>query len=227
MPNPNQLFVEGSDDQFTIVELIKKHVLNWELPKKQYLVEVFNARGIDILLNTSGSNDYMGPKFKQSHIETIGIVVDADTDPIQRYRALRAVCSPYCPDLPEKLDPSGLIHDVKSDETSATRLGIWIMPDNVSAGAMEDFLHALVPETSQNLWQHAINSTSEARSAHEAKFTDPHVPKAELYCWLAWAESPGNSPGLAFKQSTLDAKCEASFPFVTWFCKLYDLQLND
>jgi len=52
---------------------------------------------------------------------------------------------------------------------------------------------------------------------------ESHVPKAELYTWMAWQEPPGQSPGLALTQRILDPQAKYAGPFVRWFRELYRL----
>ncbi|MGA2869741.1 MAG: DUF3226 domain-containing protein, partial [Verrucomicrobiota bacterium] len=88
---------------------------------------------------------------------------------------------------------------------------------------IEVFLKYLVPETAKNQWQHAVNSTAEARKLG-CNYKDCHIDKANLYSWLAWQDEPGQYPGHALTRKVLDAKAPSAAPFVKWFLQLYSLQ---
>ena len=112
----------------------------------------------------------------------------------------------------------GLITE-KEDEKL---FGLWIMPDNVSEGALETFLRSLAPGNSVALWAHATASVSTAR-ALGATCRESHIGKANLYTWLAWQDPPGQSGGRALTQNILDPHSPSSAAFVNWFRDLYQL----
>jgi hypothetical protein len=133
--------------------------------------------------------------------------------------SFRNLCLGFFPAMPKLLPESGLI----VDNSDGKRLGLWIMPDNVSKGAIEIFLKFLVPDTEKDRWQHAVKSTSEAKNLG-CKYKDCHTDKANLYSWLAWQDEPGQSPGNALTKKILDPKSPSAMPFVKWFMGLYSLQ---
>ncbi len=96
------------------------------------------------------------------------------------------------------------------------------MPDNVSPGTLETFLHTLVPPESASLWAHARRAVASAKK-RGALCREVHLPKAELYTWLSWADPPGQSPGLALTKRVLDPHLPSAQPFVAWFKRLYNL----
>ncbi len=145
-------------------------------------------------------------------------MLDADSTPEGRYQQIRSACLEFFPKLPEDMPASGLIVD--NDERK--RFGVWMMPDNVSAGDLEIFLRCLVPESSEPVWKYATECAANARAAG-APYHDSHVSKAHLYTWLAWQNPPGQSPGVAITKKTLDPHSASATPFVNWFRELYEL----
>ena len=131
---------------------------------------------------------------------------------------IRQLCVPLFPNLPERMPQEGLI--AENDE--AKRFGVWIMPDNSSEGDLETLLRHLVPDEQEPLWRHACESVAAALSLG-AKCREAHVPKADLYTWLAWQDPPGQSPGLALTRKILEPRSRYAEPFVTWFKNLYRL----
>ena len=71
-----KLLVEGNDDQHIVWALCQKY----ELPHN---FDVIDATGITELIKQ------VPVRFKQADIETIGIIVDADTDIKSRWTSLK------------------------------------------------------------------------------------------------------------------------------------------
>jgi hypothetical protein len=147
----------------------------------------------------------------------LGIVIDADGDPKARWDAFttrigKLKVTPH----PNRLPPEGYVGKGKG---TGWRLGLWVMPDNISLGYLENFLLDLAPNDS--LKGFADSSTREARSKHGAQFIEQHHSKAKLYAWLAWQKQCGQDPGLAFKAKVLNAKHQQAVKFVKWVKKLF------
>src|SRR5207237_1261475 len=102
---------------------------------------------------------YLSTQIKTPNLDCLGVMLDADTKPMGRYRRLRNICLEYFPSLPEELPQGGLV----VSNADGLRFGVWIMPDNVSEGGLEIFLRNLVPQSSERLWQHAMHSVESAR----------------------------------------------------------------
>jgi hypothetical protein len=87
---------------------------------------------------------------------------------------------------------------------------------------LETFLRYLVPDDAEIVWRHATEAVASARNLG-ARCRESHLPKAELYTWLAWQDPPGFSPGRALTKKILDPHSEHATPFVKWFRDLYQL----
>jgi hypothetical protein len=159
---------------------------------------------------------YLTTILKTPGVQTIGVMLDADTSPKGRYSSLRSICLNMFPGLPADLPYGGLI----AHNAERKRLGIWIMPDNSSDGSLETFLKHLVPPDAVVLWNHAISSAAAARGMG-AGCRDPHIEKSNLFTWLAWQDPPGQKPGLALTKKVLDPHSPSAASFVKWFKDLY------
>jgi hypothetical protein len=138
MPARKILLVEGVDDE---------HVLKHPCGQRgvQHLDEIKPLGSVERLLES------FSVRLKESDVEALGIVVDADTDIAARWQSLR-----------DRLKKAGY-ENVPDDPHSAgtilspplksllPRAGVWIMPDNQTKGILEDFLRFLVPPNSQLL----------------------------------------------------------------------------
>lgn len=209
------LLTEGKDDIFAIASLMG-HYVPWgdKNHKDQWPVKIEAAGSVDELLKPS----YISSCFKRSGLEAVGILLDADEDCKGRWESIRRACLPLHDDLPIELPSEGIINT----KAGAPRLGIWIMPDNGSAGMLETFLSYLLPTSSRGLWQHAIESTATAKEIG-APFRQAHLDKAHIHTWLAWQDRPGDPFGVALKRRCLEPHCPAAKSFADWFMKLYQL----
>jgi hypothetical protein len=211
-PNPNVLIVEGQDDKFAVVSLMEHHV-TWPDGKANAPVFIDVSGGVGEILNEK----YISTQIKRSGLKRLGLMLDADTNPGDRYARLKKFCSDGFPNLPERIGADGVCV-----EHNGVRLGIWIMPDNGSEGYLESFLKYLVPPGGMPVWDHATASLKEAKDKG-ATCKDVHLPKACLYTWLAWQDEPGQSPGRALTKKILDPHQEHAERFIRWFCELYEL----
>ena len=91
------LLVEGQDDEHVLKHLFGKR----HLPND---FEIAKHGGCDHLL------EVIPTRLKESDIETVGIVLDADTNLESRWEAVRnRVLSAGYPSVPSKPDPLGLV----------------------------------------------------------------------------------------------------------------------
>jgi hypothetical protein len=207
------LLTEGREDAYAIAGLMSNYV-RWGTSEDEWPVKIEAAGSAPELLRP----DYLGPCFKRSGLEAIGILLDANEDPAGRWASLQNLCSTAFPGIPDALPAEGLIHLGQN----GIRLGVWIMPDNRSSGMLETFLVYLVPKRGRKLWDHAIRTCDTAKSLG-APFRDAHEDKARIHTWLAWRDPPGRPFGEALKSKCLDPSSPAAKPFANWFIRLFAL----
>jgi hypothetical protein len=123
-----KLLVEGNDDKHVIWALCEQFNINETF-------DVIDCEGIDKLL------EQIPVRLKQSAVDTIGIIIDADSNLLLRWNSLKQLLRTQGFNIPEDLPENGLIVLV----TGQISIGIWIMPDNNLNGMLEDFLSFLVP----------------------------------------------------------------------------------
>lgn len=205
--------VEGITDLYSIVGLLMQHT-QWPQSVDKAPVHIHNMGGVEKILNASELKVF----FKTTGMERLGIVLDADANPLNRYSDLRRLCLNHLPGLPAELPAEGLIHTENN-----IRFGVWLMPDNRNPGSLETFLSSLIPLESKPLWGHALSATETAARKHAAPFIAPHRTKAEIFSWLAWQNEPGQNPGVSLKSGALNAHSPSATAFVQWFLALYAL----
>ena len=205
--------VEGKDDCGVVIGLMRHHV-PWPAREDEWpdYIEVGNSAE-EIL-----APGFVPVKLKESGLETLGIMFDADDKFAARWNRIRSLCLAMFPKIPADLPGGGLI--IENDD--AQRLGVWLMPNCASAGMLETFLRFLVPNEAEPLWAHARTSFAVAK-ASGCSCRDAHTDKAHIHTWLAWRDPPGERLGIAITKKILYPESVTAQPFVRWFRQLYGL----
>ena len=198
------LYVEGTDDQHAIGHLLNRHGVDISG------VEIKAVQGKDALLAA------INPAVRVSTDRSVGFVLDADEVPEDRWRAVRSRLEGAGLSLPNNVPPGGFVDEA---EEYQAQIGVWLMPDNRQAGALENFLQGLV-DAGDELMAHAKASTAVAKEKGAA-FSESQRLKSELHAWLAWQENPGLPYGLALKAHYFGHDSNAALAFVNWFRRVF------
>ena len=121
------LLVEGEDDRHVVEQL------RGSLQLPDFSLQVTDD--VNKLI------DAIGPALMVSGRSSLGILIDADDEPESQWNKLRVRFSEESIAIPEHPDPVGTIFQTNSGVT----VGIWMMPDNESAGELEDFFEQMIP----------------------------------------------------------------------------------
>jgi len=198
-----KLLVEGGDDQ---------HVI-WALCERFQIVENFD------IIDCEGLNNLLEQipiRFKQSDVETIGVIIDADQDLQTRYSSLKNILSKQGFILPEQIDKKGLIETNVENKT----IGLWIMPNNLLNGMLEDFISFLVPKEDK-LMPEVKSFLLHIEAQQLNKYFLTHESKALIHSWLALQEDPGTPLGLAITKRYLTTNQETCVNLIKWLSVLY------
>ena len=199
--------VEGHDDEHVIRHLLLRHgVAADDLP------------GFVGALAKDGVLKAMKVAVPAGTGRSLGFVLDANDDPEATWSAARSRLIGLGVGAPVKMPGAGFVGE--SAEFGA-RVGVWLMPDNRRAGAVEDFLKDLIEEADP-LLSHAESATGTARELG-ARFGDADARKAVLHAWLAWQRNPGRPYGVAIKARFFRHDSDAAMRFVAWFGRLCGL----
>ena len=202
MPN-RVLLVEGQDDTHVVRRIIGN-------PS----IEVIDTEGIDNLLRR------IPLEVAASGRLVVGIVVDADDDPGQRWRQLRDRLSESNVDLPQHPEPVGAIVQGNPDGASRRpRIGVWLMPDNGSPGELEDFIEKMIPPADP-VWPRSQRYIDDIPAA-QRKFKEGKLLRAQVHSWLATREIPGRM-GAAIGAGDLLTDGELAQRFVGWLRRLFE-----
>jgi hypothetical protein len=199
-----KLLVEGAEELRVIPQLMEANGVTWNRGEEP--LNIINCDGVENLLK---------PKYISAQLKTpnglthLGIVIDADEEPDNRWKSLYNACLPNIPNLPQNLPAAGLIITLES----GIKFGVWMMPDNQSREMLETFLAYLVPDN--NLWQYTQNKVIEAKQ-QGATYRDYHLDKANIHTYLAWQDPPGKQLHDAVKQRILNQSHPQSANFLRW-----------
>jgi len=206
--SPYRLLVEGPDDKYSVIHLMERHGFDWD-DESTPRPFISPEGGIEKLLKSAAV------ALKGTY-ERIGIVLDANSSLTNRWAQIRDRASQTGVILPESPQPNGTVVDGR---LPGSRVGVWLMPDNSSAGTLESFLSTLVP-AEHPLWVFADQVTREARQ-HGAQCPEKDHLKSTLHTWLAWQEEPGLPFGTALKAGSFETDREGALRFVAWFRNLF------
>lgn len=209
------LIVEGADDMHFCVHLLK----NKEIPlydennkNPDAGVKIIPTGGIKPLLEEELPSQLKSPdKFP------LGIVVDADGSAENRLESIkhRLVEKGYPEENLTSLSEDGII--IKHEDLRT--VGIWIMPDNKTSGALESFIKNLIPEEDEliKLAEKAVENLPKEKNEPN----DNWKSKAIVHTWLAWQEEPGTPMGQAITKQYLLPDHETAGKFVEWIKELF------
>jgi hypothetical protein len=198
-----QLLVEGKDDQAVIKALCAKFNI-----KENF--DVIDCEGYSKLIEQLPIR-----LTKQSDIDTVGIIVDADTDIASRWISLHNLFSKLGFTLPDDLPEKGLIIN-----NTHIRIGLWLMPNNQINGMLEDFAAFLIPLNDQ-LIPIVKDTLNSIESQHLNNYKPIHRSKAEIHSWLALQETPGTPMGLAITKRYLTTDEEICLCLIDWLKELF------
>jgi hypothetical protein len=155
-----------------------------------------------------------------SEVERLGVVADADESAPARWQGFyqSLVKEGYRP-VPKEPVREGLV--LHRPELPVSAVGIWLMPDNVSAGRLEDFVAGLVRDTDP-LWPRAEQVVDDI-PPEEVRFKPQHRSKAYAHTWLAWQKEPGVRIGQAVTRNLVDRNAPPAAALLSWLDRLFNL----
>jgi hypothetical protein len=200
------LFVEGPDDGAVVNAFVKK------------------VSGLDLTIapnhivrtkDDGGGHSWALRAFDE-HIETkkegarIGLIVDRDRAENDKWPAVRDHLRRWG-QVPEAPVLGGVIVE--------GQYGIWMWPDNVSHGALEDFVAGIVPDSAALAYAREVCRV--AKESHGAEYELGHAKKAALKVRSVWRDaSAAGGYGHLVRNLTL-AESAASTAFLAWFTALF------
>ena len=199
------LLVEGKDDCKVVY-----HLLNSRAIQKNFgIYECGSYEGILRRLNALISSS--------QKLHAIGVVLDANQKGVlPRWQSIKdKLKGRYSYAFPKAVSREGTVIESTDAEP---KLGVWIMPDNVGPGSLEDFFLKLVPEEELRVVDRAVKLGEEAGVA---RFKPVHRSKALIHTYLAWQDEPGSPMGLSITRGKLPSEGTSADIFVEWLQRLF------
>jgi hypothetical protein len=192
--------VEGPDDKHVVRHLCQGTALEGRF-------EIDDKGGKDPLLAAIRN------EVRVSGREALGILLDADNDVQSRWNAVTHALSRADVDAPSTPDPSGTII------VNRPRIGIWLMPDNESAGQVEEFFAGMIPNNDP-VWPRSEDYIDRIPAA-DRKFASGKTFRAKVHAWLATREEP-RMMGAAIGAGDLNVDAPDAVRLVDWLRRLFD-----
>lgn len=209
------LLVEGKDDVHVMSNLfmVRKVPKTFEIACPD---DEDEAGGVEKLL------DSIRARLRAVDLECLAVVLDADDrEAGRRWQSVRdRLVSAGHQDIPKEHAAEGTVFDIslRPKTPRSIRFGAWIMPNNQSAGMLEDFVADLICEDDPMLPH--VDGFLDSIPEEQRRFTSAHQPKARIHSWLAVSERPGRPMGQAIQcDSRLDANHPSVEPFLQWIHK--------
>jgi len=196
------VLVEGKDDCHVIIALAQYY----RLPENFGIYECGSDEMVLKRLNA------LIPSPQPVRPLAIGVVLDKKGD---RWARLAKKIAAHGYALPKIPDPDGTI--LQGDDTKPN-VGVWMMPDNVNDGMLEDFLLPGAPPNAVDVAREAVEL---ARKRQASTFKDVHHSKAVIHTYLAWQDEPGRPLGLSVTSKLLSAETPEAKRLVAWLRRLF------
>ena len=194
--------VEGPDD-FHVIEHL------WRQNRSDMMFKVVRFGGYSQLRQELP--DYVVSPGR----ETLGVVADANDDIGGRWQSIANQLSKRNVELPRMPDPAGTIVAATED---TPKVGVWLMPNNVDAGELEDFVAQMIPQ-SDLVWPRSRDYIN-GIPAEDRKFAVNKTTRAQVHAWLAAREDPRRM-GTAIAAGDLDVAVPLAVQFVDWLVRLF------
>lgn len=207
---PFKLLVEGKDDLYVTTSIRDRH----QLPDN---FEIIECEGVEKMPDQLIARI----KLQRPTIDTIGIVLDADADLNARWKSVRNILQAEGYTVSPRPDPNGtVIEGVGRNPT----IGIWLMPDNLQSGMLEDFVRYLIPQNDLlRPFVDQILTRIEVEDIESRYDPAVHRAKAFIHTWLAWQKDPGKPMGTAIAATFLDHNTDLCLRFVAWRNRLFNV----
>lgn len=216
MSHPHLLLVEGDDDAHAIRNLLYQH----DFPAA-FVTDAGSDH--DLAIKQMESVDDFPPAIRNElkvgpDLSALGVVADADQSVSEPWESIWRAFRSYDGNGAEpSLPTEGWVGTVPTFEHDEIPAGAWIMPDNDSEGALEEFAINLVPDGDE-LWDYYEEVIEDLP---ERRFDDKYEAKAHIHTWLAWQEKPREPIGRAIKQGVLTTEADLVQHFVDWVRRLF------
>lgn len=204
-----RIIVEGEIDRQIVLRLILDR--SYGFNTDEILVEHTNGR--DNLVTTIRDRLMERQFYSNSNNAAVGIIVDADDDLDNIWKRITTELIRAEVHIRPSRSPD-LKGSIFMRPKPRLKVGVWVMPDNVNTGELEDFVVDMVPEKNADwpLARKYVHST-------ERKF-GKKVTRAEVWAWIATRKEPSRFDE-AIKNGDLHTDGELCQTFIAWLNRLF------
>lgn len=203
MDSPDRLLVEGIEDYHVLTKLLKARDI-------AHSIHIDNKEGFNNLLKSVYGEVNAPGRSK------LGILVDANDNPSERWQVLRAALVDAGCRVPADNPPDGAPFRGPAEQ----RVGVWLLPDNTSPGELEDVVAAMIPPTDP-IWPRARDYVDRIPPSHRP-FRPTKLLRAQVHAWLATRSRP-RPMGVAIAQNDLRTAVPEATALVNWLTRMFDL----
>lgn len=208
---PQTLLVEGKTDMHVVLALCE----HYKVPQNFDVRDCDGTSNLMEILKLTLTNP--------SYLKTIGIILDADNDLTARLDQIRNILNPHGYKIPKALSAKGLV--CTSSDVIYPKLGLWLMPDNVNLGMIEDFALSMTPNDDL-LMAEAEAELQRIEQSGINQYQRAHHSKAKIHTYLAWQNNPGNPIGTSITKRVLNPDYPMAENFVkNWLIPLFSADL--
>lgn len=193
------LLVEGKDDESVVGHIIGRTAA-------QLAFDICNKKGVKNVIPAIFGH------IKAPHRRAVGIVVDANDNIQARWQSISDRLKKAGVQVPKSPDPAGTVI------SDTPRVGIWLMPDNVSSGELEDFVRCMIPNKDP-VWPQSRQYIDQVAKS-TGQIPSRKKLKAEIHAWLATRENPGLM-GSAVAKGDLLIDGDLCQKFLAWLDRLF------
>ena len=194
--------VEGRNDKHVVMHILAQSGI-------ESRIDVIDREGLEELLR--GIPLMVG----DAENRVVGIIVDANDDLDRRKRAVTGFLRRAGVKVPASLGANGTI--IPETDT-LPRIGIWMMPDNRSAGELEHFVAEMIPDTDP-VWP-LSEAYVDGIPVDHRPFRLQKETRAKVLSWIATREDPGFM-GQAIDRRDLHTDGDLCQTFIAWLNRLF------
>ena len=173
-------------------------------------IEIEDCHGLPNLLET------IRGRLEDPDADVLGIVADANDNPSGHWRDIRNRLLTRRVNVPESLGIDGVV--IPSTDIHP-RVGVWLMPNNVATGELENFVAEMIPHNDP-VWPLAQDYVAGIPEA-DRKFAPRKEMRTRVHAWLATREDPRRM-GMAILAGDLDVTVPLAVQFMDWLNRLFD-----
>ena len=218
-PAERILLVEGQDDKHIVWQICRRNAASFAATRQGYAMRVaLLSAGTEFLIDERGSRSEVISAIRQeatTRRRAMGVLIDADADPTQCWEELATGFSRTTVSFPNTPNPAGVIIP---EQPGQPRIGVWMMPDNQSAGELEDFVRQMIPSAAP-VWPEAQRYIDNIPPGIR-EFAPDKTDKAKLYAWLSTRREPSRM-GAAIGDGDLETTGPLCQTFITWLADLF------